>query len=139
MDLLCSFGKPFNEYTCTMMIKNDILKDIRFYKLVTSVAMRPRIVPISVRTRAQETATVKIPIKVAPCDCYVENPIEQFTISNFNPHIKQNTDFTGVFSPDWIMDKEVNIVAENHETLEQVIYSISLKADEPASFDSIKL
>lgn len=74
-----------------MMIKNDLLKDIRFYKLVTSVAMRPRIVPISVRTRAQEIATVKIPIKVAPCDCYVENPIEQFTITNFNPHIKQNT------------------------------------------------
>jgi hypothetical protein len=36
-----------------MMVRNDILKDIRFYKLITSVAMKPKIVPISVRTRAQ--------------------------------------------------------------------------------------
>jgi hypothetical protein len=139
VDLKCSFGKPFNEYTCTMMVRNDISKDIRFYKLVTSVAMKPKIVPISVRARAQESATVKIPIKVAPCDCYIENPIEQFSITNFNPHVKQNTEFIGVFTPDWMLDKEVNIIAENHETLEQVIYSVSLKADEPAFFDAIKL
>jgi hypothetical protein len=53
VDLKCSFGKPFNEYTCTMMVRNDTLKDIRFYKIITSVAMKPKIVPISVRIRAQ--------------------------------------------------------------------------------------
>lgn len=35
------------------MLRNDILKDIRLYKLVASVAMKPKIVPLSVRVRAQ--------------------------------------------------------------------------------------
>jgi hypothetical protein len=54
-----------------MMIKNDVLKDVRFYKLTTSVAMKPKIIPLSIRTKAQEPITFKIPIKIAPCQCYI--------------------------------------------------------------------
>lgn len=43
-DLKCLFGKPFVEYSCTLMVKNELARDIRYYKLVTSVAMKPKIV-----------------------------------------------------------------------------------------------
>ena len=68
VNLKCSFGKPFAEYSCTLMLKNDVLKDVRYYKLVTSVAMKPRIIPMMIRCRARENAIAKIPIKIAPCD-----------------------------------------------------------------------
>ena len=44
IDLKCLFGKPFTEYTCTLMVKNEVLRDVRYYKLITSVAMKPKIV-----------------------------------------------------------------------------------------------
>ena len=67
VDLRCNFGKPFVEYSCTLLVKNDQLKDIRYYKLVTSVAMKPKIVDIEVKVKARETTFVKIPVKIAPC------------------------------------------------------------------------
>ena len=48
-------------------------RDIRFYKLVTSVAMKPKIIDINVKAKAREIATIKIPIKIAPCEVTVEN------------------------------------------------------------------
>ena len=73
VDFKCLFGKPFVEYSCTLMLKNELAKDIRFYKLVTSVAMKPKIIDINVKAKARETATIKIPIKIAPCEVTVEN------------------------------------------------------------------
>lgn len=41
--------------------------DIRYYKLITSVAMKPKIVPITIKCKARQSVTTKIPIKNAPC------------------------------------------------------------------------
>ena len=66
-NLKCLFGKPFGEYSCTLMIKNEHAKDIRYYKIVTSVAMKPKIVDLEFRSKARESMCFKIPIKIAPC------------------------------------------------------------------------
>ena len=100
---MCSFVKPYSDYNCTMMVKNDVLKDVRFYKISASVAMKPKIIPMSIRTRALEPITFKIPIKIAPCQCYIENACEQLSITNFTTSFKQNADLVAIFTPDWIM------------------------------------
>jgi|LakMenEpi03Aug12_release.lakeMendotaPanAssembly.Ray.scaffolds.fasta_scaffold1826824_1 hypothetical protein len=50
--------------------------DIRYYKLITSVAMKPKIITIPVKCKARESLTTKIPIKNAPCDLIIENKIK---------------------------------------------------------------
>jgi hypothetical protein len=50
------------------MVKNEAARDIRLYKLITSVAMKPKIVEIELRAKARENTSVKIPIKNAPCE-----------------------------------------------------------------------
>jgi len=73
-----------------MMFKNDLAKDVRYYRLIASVAMKPKIIPLQLRIKAREVATIKIPIKNAPCELTVDNPIEQFLITNYSVHLKQN-------------------------------------------------
>lgn len=62
------FGKPFGEYSCTLMVRNEAARDVRIYKLMTSVAMKPKIVDLEVRARARESASLSIPIKNVPCE-----------------------------------------------------------------------
>ena len=77
--------------------------DIRYYKLVTSVAMKPKIVSIPIKCKARQSITTKIPIKNAPCDLFIENQAKQVSIQNFSSNIKQNVDLVVSFSPDWVM------------------------------------
>ena len=75
------------------------MMDVRYYKLVTSVAMKPKIVPISIKSKARQSITTKIPIKNVPCDLMFENLAKEVTIQNFNPTIKQNMDLIVSFNP----------------------------------------
>jgi hypothetical protein len=122
VDLKCSFGKPFAEYSCTLMVRNDLMKDIRYYKLITCVAMKPKLVSIEVKIKARESTIVRIPIKCAPCELTLDNPIEQFSFNNYPAHLKQNTELVATFAPEWMMERTVTLTADNKESLEQTIY-----------------
>lgn len=69
----------------------------------------------------------------------LRNSCESFFIENFQREYYSNTELVCRFNPRWIQEKEVTIELLNKESLEQVIYEISLKAEEPESFGNFEL
>jgi hypothetical protein len=113
VDLRCLFGKPFVDYSCTLMVRNEAARDVRLYKLTTSVAMKPKIVDLEVRAKARESSLFKLPIKIAPCELTLENTIDCFSFSNFTQHPKHSTELTATFAPEWMLHHQVLLTADN--------------------------
>lgn len=75
------------------------------FKLITSVAMKPKVVEVELRAKAREATSVKIPIKNAPCDAVLDSTVDELSLNHFSPHFKQNVELTATFAPEWMMRK----------------------------------
>lgn len=128
VDLKCHFVKPYSEYSCILIYKNDIGRDVRYYKLKTSVSMSPQYVALQLTAKAREQASIKIPISNVPCDCILEDPHPSLILHNFNKAYNSAEEILATFSPKWMMEHNTRIITENSKSLTQVIYDISVKA-----------
>lgn len=67
IQLKSMFAKPFKEYSVLLVVKNDLLKDRRLYKVTFVVISPPKIIKMHFKTPARQSITQKLPTKLAPC------------------------------------------------------------------------